>query len=185
MECKTTSSSRRRGAAFTLIEMIVASAIGAIVMVALAQLTMFSSRSIAVVFNYVDLDQYSRKALDRMVTDWRQADKLVTITNNNTKLIFNTQGGTNNLTYEYSTNTLKLTRTYGTETTTLLTNCTSLAFTIFTSTTIPGTFDQFYTTNAANAKLIKVDWTCTRRLWGTDNVNSESIQSAKIVIRKS
>ena len=165
----------------TLVEVMIAAAIGGIVIAALASLTIYTARSIAAVTNYVDMDQYSRKALDRMTKEIRQADSLSTYSTS--QLVFNTAGGANNLTYAYNQYQGTLTRTYGSEVEVLLKGCDSFTFTIFARNTISNSFDQFPTTNAANAKLVKMDWLCTRTIFG-QKVNTESIQSAKIVMRK-
>ena len=165
----------------TLVEIMIASAIGTLVLVALGSLTIYSARAIASVTNYVDMDQYSRHALDRMTLEIRQADLLSSYTAS--QLVFNTASGTNNLSYTYNSSQRTLTRTYGAEVEVLLRECDSLTFTIFARNTVANTFDQFPTTNAANAKLVKMDWLCTRTIFG-QKVNTESIQSAKIVIRK-
>ena len=60
----------------TLIELMVATALGAIVLSAVMALTIFSARSFAAVGNYVDLDVKSRNALDRMSQEIRQTDAL-------------------------------------------------------------------------------------------------------------
>ena len=165
----------------TLVEMMIAAGIGGILLALLAALTIYSARAITSMTNYADLDQYSRRALDRMSKEIRQANLLNS--GSATQLIFNTGTGTNNLSYTYSASAKTLTRTNGSEVEVLLRGCDSFTFTIFARNTISNSFDQFPVTNAANAKLIKMDWVCTRTIFG-QKVNTESIQSAKIVIRK-
>jgi hypothetical protein len=46
------------------------------------------------------------------------------------------------------------------------------------------TFEQFPTSAAAgNCKLVSVSWICSRSILGS-RLNTESVQTAKIVIRK-
>ena len=71
MECNVTST-KRRGAAFTLMEMMVGLGLASIVLIALSQLTLFTFRSFAALYNYIELDKYSRNALDQMVYKIRQ-----------------------------------------------------------------------------------------------------------------
>jgi type II secretory pathway component PulJ len=181
MECTITSGKRRarRVAAFTLVEVMVASAIGTMLLAAVASLSFYSARSFAALANYVDLDQYSRKTLDKMSKEIRQADKIASATT--TQLIL-VQAGVTNLSYTYDASAKTLTRTNGSEYEILLQECDSLTFTLYGRNTVSNSFDQFPTTNAANAKLVKVNWTCSRKILG--GKNSESVQSAKIVIRK-
>ena len=65
----------------------------------------------------------------------------------------------------------------------LLTECDSLSFEIFQRNPIGGTYDQFPASSPATAKLINVTWTCSRKILGTA-MNTENVQTAKIVIRK-
>jgi hypothetical protein len=63
-----------------------------------------------------------------------------------------------------------------------LRGCQDLSFSIFQRNTASGTFDQFPATLTNNAvKLVQLNWTCQRTVFG--RLNTESVQSAKIVIR--
>src|SRR5690348_10594651 len=61
----------------TLVEMMIVVAISAIIMAAVMQTWMFTTRSFVAMGNYSDLDQNSRNALDHMTADLRQS-KVVT-----------------------------------------------------------------------------------------------------------
>jgi hypothetical protein len=185
MECNVTFTKRRRRAAFTLAELLVGLGLSGIVLLALSQLTFFTARSFAALYNYIELDKYSRNALDQMVYKIRQADSLTTYATN--KLVFSYQT-TNTLTYFYSTDSKQLlemisTPSGSTTRKTLLTGCDVLTFSIFQRNTASGTYDQFPATLTNNAaKLVQLSWTCSRSMLGA-RVNTESVQSAKIVIR--
>ena len=180
MECKATSGKRYRSSAMTLVEMMVASGVGGLVFIAIANLTVFTSRTFNSVLNYTDMDQKSRYALDLMTSEIRQADRVASMSGTNVNLVV---AGVTNLSYNYSSGTRKLTRTKSGVTTDLLTECDSMTFTGFAAGTLTNTFDQFTATNAAQTKLLKMNWTCSRTHLGA-KVNTESVQSAKIVIRK-
>jgi len=165
----------------TLVEMMIAVTIFLIAMSAVMTLTLYGARAFAAITNYVDLDQYSRKALDRMSLEIRQADRLDYYTTN--RLVMSINGGTTNLIYSYDPIAKQLVRYLGTEVETLLKECSTLRFDMFDRNTVSNSFDQFPTSVATNAKLIRVSWTCTRTILGSE-VNTESVQSAKIVIRK-
>src|SRR6185295_2214713 len=77
-----TISRRRVQKGFSLVEMMIALLIGSIVILATATLSFYSARSFAALYNYVDLDQHSRNALDRMTWQIRQADNLVSYSTN-------------------------------------------------------------------------------------------------------
>jgi hypothetical protein len=185
MECNVTSTKRRRAAAFTLVELLVALGLSSIVLLALSQLTFFTARSFAALYNYIELDKYSRNALDQMVYKIRQADSLTTYATNRLVFSYNT---TNTLTYQYAADSKQLFETITTPSggitrKTLLKGCDALSFTIFQRNSVSGTYDQFPATLTNNAaKLVQLSWTCSRTLLGS-RVNTESVQSAKIVIR--
>ena len=179
MECNATST-KRRAVAFTLVETLVGVAIGGIVLLALTQLTFYTGRSFAALYNYIELDKYSRNALDQMVYKIRQADSMTSFTTNRLEFSYDS---TNTLTYQYSPTAKTLTETIGSQSKVLLRGCDLLQFSIYQRNTASGTYDQFPATLTNNsAKLVQLSWTCSRTVLGA-RINSESVQSAKIVIR--
>lgn len=182
LDYKTTSTTerRRRRRGFTLTELMVASGIGGMVMAAVGYMIFFSGRSFAALANYVELDNYSRKALDRMTKEIRQANALTSWTTN--QLVFSDFDGVP-LTYTYSPSDHTLVRTKTNETVTLLVGVDTLSFSIFQRNPVGGTYDQYPTATPATCKLVQLNWTCSRNIFG-QRANTESVQSAKIVIRK-
>jgi prepilin-type N-terminal cleavage/methylation domain-containing protein len=181
MECNVTSTkSRKKSSAFTLIETMVSLSLGSVVALGISNLTFYTGRSFAALLNYTELDRGSRNALDQMIYKVRQADELLEYATN--RLTFSYLG-TNQLSYFYSPTAKTLTESVGNTSKVLLTQCDSLSFTIFQRNTSAGTYDQFPATltNSA-AKLIQVSWTCSRTVLGAQ-LNTESVQSAKIVMR--
>jgi Tfp pilus assembly protein PilW len=181
MECNATSTKGPGVQAFTMAELLVAMGVGSIVMIAVMVLIFFTGRSYAALVNYTELDKYSRNALDQMVYKIRQANELTSYSS--TKLVFTFQV-TNTLTYEYSPTYKTLTeRVTGARDKVLLKGCDNLTFQVFQRNTAAGSYDQFpiTLTNVA-AKLVQLNWTCSRNVLGA-RVNTESVQSAKIVIR--
>ena len=122
---------------------------------------------------------YSRLALDSLTRDIRQASNLQRITSTEIALT-DSDGGT--LTFTYDATAQTLTRTKNGVAKTLLTDCESLTFQSFQRNPIGGTYDQYATADAATCKLISVRWVCARRVLGQIR-NSESVQTAKVVIR--
>jgi prepilin-type N-terminal cleavage/methylation domain-containing protein len=179
MECNATSTNRSlRG--FTLVEFMVTAALSSFVLLALASLLSYTGRSFGALVNYSDLDKHSRNTLDVMSSKIRQADELLEFSSN--RLVFSYHG-TNRLTYIYSPVARTLVEIEGTSRKVLLKECDSLTFSIFQRNTASGTYDQFPSTMTDNAaKLVQVNWTSSRALLRA-KMNTESVQSAKIVIR--
>jgi len=165
-------------AALSLVELMVAVAVASIVFAAVGSLSMFTSRSFVAMGNYSDLDRASRNALDIMSREIRATSQLTSYTT--TKLTFKDPDGTT-LAFDYNPGNGTLTRQRGGTNTTLLKECDLLAFHI--SQRNPSNNFTFYaTTNPATAKLIDVNWRCSRKILG-NKVNTESVQTAKIVLR--
>ena len=165
----------------SLVEYLVSLGIGALILLIVAPLSLYSGRSFAGLANYVDLHSASVLALDRMSKEIRQTVGLTFYSA--TQLTFN--DGTNRppLRYVYSPTARTLTRIQGTQTNLLLKECDSLQFAIYQRTPLPNTYDQYPTANATNCKVVQVTWNCSRTILGA-KLNTESGQSAKIVIRK-
>lgn len=171
---------QKNRAGMTLVEMLVAVAVGSLVLAAVGLLMLFTVRSFVALGNYNDLDQASRNALDIMSYDIRQTRALTTYATN--QLIFTDYDGAP-LIYVWNANpnALTLSRIKGAQTKVLLKQCDYLRFGI--SQRNPSNNFNFYpTTNAATAKLVDVSWTCSRQIL-QQKVNTESVQTAKIVIR--
>jgi hypothetical protein len=162
----------------TLVELLISLGIAGLLLIAVASMTMFSSKSLAGLFNYVELSSANRLALDKMTREIRQTQRLSGFTTN--KLTFVDFDG-KKLVYQYFPSDRVLMRSKDGVDESLLTECDSLAFTAFQRNTLEGTFDQSRATN--DSKVINVNWTCSRTILGT-RVNTEQVQSAKIVIRK-
>jgi len=71
----------------TLVEVMIATAIGGIILAAAGSLMVYNARTLAALANYADLDRYSRGAVDKLSQDIRQATDLISFTS--TELQFN------------------------------------------------------------------------------------------------
>jgi len=174
------ASAWRRCAGMTLAEMMVAAAIGSIVLTAVAQLMLFSSRSFAAMLNYVDLDDRSNRTLQRMSRDIRQANSVAAAST--TSIVLNDADNTP-LDYTWNGASKTLTRTKSGVSTNLLFDCEFLQFSLYQRNPIGGGYEYYPAATATNAKMVQVSWVCARKVLGTMR-NSESVQSAKFVIRK-
>ena len=166
---------------------MVATALGGLVIAAVMALMFFSARSFAALTNYVDLDNFSRNALDTMSREIRQADRLVS--GDDHQLVFQhtnpTNGSAFNVSYTYDPDTKQLVRRQhgADESKILLQECDFLRFSIFQRNPINGTYDQYPTADPDTCKLVQLSWICSRNILGK-KANTESVQSAKVVIRK-
>jgi prepilin-type N-terminal cleavage/methylation domain-containing protein len=181
MVFKTTciKSGRRQGG-FTLVELLVASAIGLVTVLAIASLSLYTSRSFAALSNYLDLDERNRQALDNMSREVRQVHQLTAFNTNS--ITFEDYDG-QPLRYNYDPAARALIRTKGAESTTLLTGCDTFQFFIFQRTPISNKFEPYPTANIAETKAVELRWKNSRQILGA-KANTENMQSAIIVIRQ-
>lgn len=167
----------------TLLELLLVLGVGTLVLGTMLLTTLFVSRSFVAMSNYDDLNAMSRNALDWMTRDIRNTATLtsyatnrLTFTNTLTGDQFSyTWDGSNALTrvYTYSDGTVSVTP--------LLKDCDTLDFRIYSR--VPSNNFSFYpTSDVKEAKLVDVTWRCSREIYGK-KINTESVQTAKIVIR--
>lgn len=190
MDFKPTSrkSARRTEAALTLIEIMVAMGIGCVLLAIIATLSFWSSRSFAAMANYAELDNASRNALDILTRDIREVRGLHTFTTNaNVKELALIDSDGQPLYFRYNINEKTVTRVKSGETYTLLRDCVLLNFNLYQRNNVSNTFNQYKVFSGTNTsmtcKVIQIDWICSRKLLPTELINSESVQTAKIVIR--
>jgi type II secretory pathway pseudopilin PulG len=168
----------RHRAAFTLVEMMVAMGLGVFVLAIVATLTVFTVRSFVAMGNYNDLERASTRALDTMSREIRQAARVVSMTPSKVEL--RTLNGTP-LVYVYDPNAATLTQIKGGRRQVLLEQCDYLSFNM--SQRNPSNNFSFYPASTVDqAKLLDVSWRCSRKILG-QKLNTESVQTAKIVIR--
>jgi hypothetical protein len=181
MEFKSTSINkrRRRAAGFTMIEMMLSSGLGLLVMATTMGVSLYTSQSIASLTDSVNLNTQSRLVIDRMSKKIRQA---TAVTSFSPSFITVEYEGTA-LTYAYIAQTGRLVEIQDRRTVILLENCSSLTFELFKRNPVTNSFDQFPASTVLNeAKLVRVSWLCETRNLGKRLGSSEMI-SAKIVLR--
>jgi prepilin-type N-terminal cleavage/methylation domain-containing protein len=185
-------SRRGQNRGFTITEVMVASAIGGIVLAATATLWMFGARSFVALGNYRDLDSKSRFALDRMTRDIRQTTRVLSFQNtgSNRWLTFTNELAGEGLRYTWTADdqTLRCEKT-GQIPETYLTECERWDFSLFQRTPQKNQTNTFFlATNAFGVvdpslcKLINMSWKCTRTILG-QKANTESVQTAQVVLR--
>jgi len=183
MDCKATSTktaAARRRAGLALIEAMFAIGITAMLMLAICSISLFSGRSFAALFNYVDLDDSNRIAMDQLTRDLRQANRVTAATANSLTLE-DSDGSA--LSYNYSSSGRTLTRVKNGVSKVLLHDCDRLNFSLGQRNAVGGSYDVYPAATAATCKVVNVGWSCSRTIFGRAE-NTESVQTARIVIRK-
>lgn len=166
----------------SLPEFLVASGISAIVVTVVVTLIVYSARSFAAMANYASLDRASRNALDTMSKEIRQTKELTSSTANSLTFL-DYDNGTLAYTYDSSARTLTRSKDGVSDATPLLTECDYLEFSIYQRNPVGGSYDVYPTATADTCKLVQLNWKCSRTILGAA-INTECVQSAKIVIRK-
>jgi len=173
--------------AWTLVEMMVAVGIFSLAGIGLMGLYLFSVKSMASMYNYCLLDQYNRQAMDQLTREIRQAIRVLNYTTNSvTILAANSDGSNSEVTYSFSPSTKKMLRTSSGTSKTLLNDCSLLSFQLFTRCPSNGVFGSFpvAVNNWSNTvKVLQLTWKTSMSL-PSGIVNSENVQTARIIIRK-
>jgi len=190
MEFKRSNHNRARG--FTLVEMMVAVAVGCLLLAALATIYVFSLRSFAAMANYSDLNQKSRYASDIVSRDIRCADKVVSATPTPaaaTQVELEPADASGNIIYKYDDVAGTLTKIKNAQTNVLLSGVSSLSFTLYQrpfpmTTPYDGNGNESFppASLVTDAKLVAFQWSCSRRLIGSLN-NSEDLEAAMVELR--
>src|SRR3954464_2227250 len=186
MECRITFSKERSrpNSGSTLPEAIIAIGVTAMLVVALCSFTVFTGHNFAALFNYVDLDDMNKLAMDQITRDVRQANRVSAYATN--RLTLEDADG-QPIIYGYNSTNKTLIRrsTYNgvTSDKTILTQCDKLKFEMAQRNTRYGGYDVVPITDPILCKVVNVSWLCSRSLLGVKE-NTESVQTARIVIRK-
>jgi hypothetical protein len=167
----------------TLVETMVFSMIAVILIAAAFSFGIFCAKSYAAMLNYSELDRNSRTCLDRLTRDLRQGRFVSKLADDEIVIM-----GQDDISIQYKFDALlkTLTRIRSGTGERLLTECSSLKFTGYQRNPIAGTYDQYpLSTNnfSTTCKLVQVNWKCSRSIIGIA-LNTESVQTAKIVLRQ-
>ena len=184
---RTTPRPRQSWHAFTLVETMVATALFCVAGLALATIFLFSVRSFAAMSNYSELDQENRHAMDLLTRELRQARQITGyVTNANGNSISLLNGDGQQVSYSFDARNHELVRTVAGDPTVLLTNCSLLNFSLFQRNPSNANFGVFPLASGnwtQSVKVVQLTWRTGRTL-PSGAVNSENIQTARIVIRK-
>jgi prepilin-type N-terminal cleavage/methylation domain-containing protein len=171
---------RDRRQAFTLVEMMVAIGIAALVSLAVVILGFYTSNSFVVLANYVSLSEQNHLALDKMSKDIRQARAVTAYASNSVSIL---DVNSNAVAYTFDAAARTLARISGGITNRYLTNCDSLNFWIYQHTVISNSFNCYLPANVTNARLIEVSWSCSIYIPSMNDTIVDSGQSAQIALR--
>lgn len=190
-----TGQSGQRGAqAMTLIELLIGIGIGSIVLAVLSTLTVYGTRSFVSLGNYSILNEQSHAGIDRITRELRQASGVVAWSANSTpkwlvvtNIKVDLYGVTNTYSVKYSWDTdrqLVARKSTEIDDTVLLEGCDSWNFSLWQRSPDAGATNGFYpATNAADCKMLKMSWRCSRQVGGMNVATTEAEQSAQIVLR--
>jgi Tfp pilus assembly protein PilW len=172
-------SRTRRLSGMTLMEMMVVVFIASFFIIGVLDFTIITfNQGIYATTNYADLNAKSRRTLDYLSRDIRNAKGLVSFATNSITLT-NLDG--TSFTYAWDGSNA-FTRTYGGVSSLMMTNCDYLSFNIYQRNPTNGFTFVTTTATPSQTKLIDVSWRCSRKYMG-QKLNTESVQTARIVIR--
>lgn len=180
-----TTGKRRKQSAWTLPELMISVVAGLLILGSVSSAYIFMLRNLDATANYEELDRQSRNAVDTMTVYIRQTGAMtnysatsLSFTNQDGTLLRFAWDGSNYVTY-----TNACTTNNGPYGGILLSNCTYLNFSIFQRTPSNATTMDFWpATTPALAKVILINWTCTKTNYLSLR-NTESVQTAKVVMR--
>lgn len=152
----------------------------ALCLAALVAVFFFGTRSFHAIINYTELSTKNRTAANVMVREIREANRVSSCTSNSLALV---DGSGVTVTYTYDTGQKTLTRQRSGVSTVLLTGCDRLKFDLGERNPVGGSYDVYPAATAATAKVVDISWMCSRTILGVKQ-NSESVQTARVVIRK-
>ena len=184
MDCRITCSTKTkrpiRLAAFTLVELLIASGVSSLVMIVLASLTLYSSQHFAFLTDQVSLQAKSLQMTDQFIKDARQARRVVTATQNELTL----DHGASTVTYKYEPSQKQLTRQAGLGTPrTMLTDVEQVKFSGFQRTPKKGAFQPYDISTTNEMKVVYCSWTCAKEKPGGGKKSVRESQTAKAVLR--
>ena len=187
-----TLAHKQNRSGMSLVEIMVASGIGSIVLTAVMVMWGFGSRSFVAMGNYRDLDAKSQYALDMMSREIRQATRVIDIQNTGTTKWLTLTNVDAGVRLKYSWDATERTLTYersGQEPMVLLRECDAWQFAMYQRTPQKNQTNTFFPAKNVNGnpdmaicKLVDMSWKCSRKILG-QKVNTESVQTAQIVLR--
>ena len=185
-------SGRRVGAGFTLVEVMVTLGIATMFVIGVITFTTITFRQgVFAIGNYTDLNNKSRRTLDIMSREIRNAAGVWEYSPGNFYCFNNAVGLTNNdgsqFVYYWDgwnqfTRYSRSSSAGSWKLTVMMTNCDYMRFNIYQRNPTNSFSFVSATARPEQTKLIDVSWRCSRSYLGS-KLNTESVQTARIVIR--
>jgi len=160
--------------------MMVTLGVSAMLFLAITAVAIFSGQCFAALANYVELDDHNRLAIDKLTRDLRQCNRITGATSTSLAM---EDGDGSTIQYVYSTANRTLTRVQSGTSSVLLRECDRFQFSLGQRNPVGGSYDVYPAATPATAKVVNVAWSCSRTIYG-EKQNTESVQTARIVIRK-
>lgn len=180
--------SKQRCQGLSLVEMMIAVGVFSVVSIAVMTLFLFSIRSFGQLVNYAELDAENRRAVDLLTREIRQAQHVVGFSNGVSASWLTLRNGDDvDVTYAFDLNKQTMTRSTGGSPEVLLTNCTILNFSCYQrNPTLTGfeIYDIGKNNPKKYIKAVELTWRTRKHLNPTTLINSENVQTARIIIRK-
>ena len=168
---------KRRG--MTLVESVIAIGVGALIVLVLVPISIYTSTSLASLANYADMNTAAFTTVDQLTKDIRSAAKVGNFSSN--KVVLEYMNGPS-VHYEYKPSAGTLIRKQQNNERVLLNGCKNFRFAIYQRTVVPGTYDQYPAATNSETKVVAMNWSAQRTLIGT-RANQDHVYSAKVVIR--
>lgn len=179
---------------FTVAELMVAVAISTIAFAIVGALSLYALRSFTAMSNYADLDSKSNLALDRFSYDLRKCTGLLAYDKNaaNRFFLFTNRNEmiSVRVAWDQAARVLVTTKmdiyegAPRTQVFTNLTECEFWDYQLFQQTPVYNKTNEFVAFGpGARCKLINMTWKCSRTMLKSQKWNTESVQTAKIVLR--
>ena len=165
----------------TLPDLLLALAIGSLLLVVLASVTVYSSRSFYSFNQYSDMNARTVLAMDRMSREIRGCRGVVSASS--TELVLSRGSNQTSLQFTYDPVARTLSRTADDQRTILLTECNSFQFALYRRYPVAGTFEQLPATAPGQARVVSLNWTCSRQVPGQPTATDQS-QTARILLRQ-
>ena len=172
---------RRSAKGFTLVELIVSSGIGAVIMIGVLSSFLFIGRSAYNMAYYTEMEAQARKMLEYFAEDARQASSATWNSSVSVTLVVNTQ----QVTYAYNSGTGVFTRTKTGSPTVSVTGVTTFQFTAYT---INGSQITDFSTAAArtaagvDTKQVQISLSAARNR-ATLATSTSTVLSARFILR--
>lgn len=182
------SSRARRTAAMTLLELLVAMGLGTLVLAVVLVLTVFAARTFIALGNYSNLDQQSRLGADNMTREMRQATAVVawqqTASARSLTLTNATQGYGVRYWWDSTSKNVMMRKSNEGADQLVLSGCERWDFALWQRTPQPNLTNVFYPAlTPLQCKLVDMTWKCSRSVVSTKLLNTETVQTAQIVLR--